>query len=470
MTSTPHGVTPTALAAWIAGTTGAAVLPQRHAGEAAAVATPLRLVDTLDLTPHGVVAIVLDAAGRHCAVPLVEHREGWRRARAGDGLATALTALVLRGETAPGQRFEVTRWAHATGGRVVMALAAEGPAETLGEAPLERAVDVDQTNESVVVGEKVVVKWTVRPATGPEPAPDRLAALVAAGFTGMPRPWGLLRWRAPDGEAAAPVLVATVVAYLADARDGWDWAVEDVRAVARGDLSLADAVAPWSQIGDLVARMHLALPQREPASDAVAGRWRAGALAELDEALTVVDGPEGERLLEHAATLRMIVDRLGNASGTAVQDIHGDLHVGQMLRWRAAGDQAPSYAVTDFDGNPVLSPDDRAAPSPAAVDVAGLLQSLDHVGRVVSHRTEHLPPALVEDWIAASQGGALDAYRGALAAAGRSHLLDESLLPALRVRQVVREYLYAARHLPHWRYVPHSALPALIAQTPGRPV
>jgi len=57
-----------------------------------------------------------------------------------------------------------------------------------------------------------------------------------------------------------------------------------------------------------------------------------------------------------------------------------------------------------------------------------------------------------------------------IAAAGRSHLLDESLLPALRVRQVVREYLYAARHLPHWRYVPHSALPALIAQTPGRPV
>ena len=115
-------------------------------------------------------------------------------------------------------------------------------------------MDVDQTNESVVVGEKVVVKWTVRPATGPEPAPDRLAALVAAGFTGMPRPWGLLRWRAPDGEAAAPVLVATVVAYLPDARDGWDWAVEDVRAVARGDLSLADAVAPWLQIGDLVAR------------------------------------------------------------------------------------------------------------------------------------------------------------------------------------------------------------------------
>jgi maltokinase len=132
----------------------------------------------------------------------------------------------------------------------------------------------------------------------------------------------------------------------------------------------------------------------------------------------------------------------------------------------------PSYAVTDFDGNPVLSPADRVAPAPAAVDVAGLLQSLDHVGRVVSHRTEHFDAALVEEWIAGAQGALLDRYRAALAEAGRPHLLDESLLPTLRVRQVVREYLYAARHLPHWRYVPHSALPAVVAgaQTPGRPV
>jgi maltokinase len=293
------------------------------------------------------------------------------------------------------------------------------------------------------------------------------------------------------------VLVATVVAYLPGARDGWDWAVEDVRAMARGDLSMAEATAPWLQIGDLVANMHLALPERGPATDADAGRWLAGAWTELDDALAIVDGPEGARLHEHAATLRAMIDRLGQAGGTAVQDIHGDLHVGQMLRWHAAGSAAslprpqspsrddmwtlahqtrratgvsestrrggPSYAVTDFDGNPVLSPTDRAAAGPAAVDVAGLLQSLDHVGRVVSHRTDHVPSALIDEWIAAAQGAVLDAYRAALAAAHRPHLLDESLLPALRARQVVREYLYAVRHLPHWRYVPHSALPSLVA-------
>jgi maltokinase len=417
--------------------------------------TPLRLLDSLDLAPHGALAIVVDAAGRQCAVPVVHDRDGWRRARAGDGIAVALTALVLRGETSPSQRFEVTRWVDA---------------ESLGDQPLERAVDVDQTNESVIVGEQVVVKWTVRPAAGPESAPDRLAALVAAGFTDMPRPWGLAQWRPYD--VATPLLAATVVAYLPDARDGWDWAVDDVRAVASGGLSMAGAVAPWLQIGDLVARMHLSLPERGSATEMDAERWRASAIAELDEAMVIVDGPEGARLHEHELSLHEIIGDLGRSGGTAVQDIHGDLHVGQILRWQAAGEAASSYAVTDFDGNPVLSPADRAAPAPAAVDVAGLLQSLDHVGRVVSHRSEGVPAALVDEWIAASQSAMLDGYRGALAAAGRTHLLDESLLPALRARQVVREYLYAARHLPHWRYVPHAALPTVVAaaQTPGRPV
>jgi maltokinase len=451
-------VSQVALADWIVGADGTLVLPQRHAAEAATIARPLKLLDSLDLSPHGLIAIVRDAADRHRAVPLVQHLDGWRRARGGDGVASALAAFVLRNEacTSPRGRFEATRWV------------SDGK---LADAPAERAIDVDQTNESVVVGDQVVVKWTVRPSATREPAPERLAALVAAGFTDLPAPWGLVTWRpsAPDG---APVLVATVVAYLPGARDGWDWAVEDVRALARGELSMAEAVSPWGVIGRLVARMHRALPQRGAAEGADARRWREGALAELAEATEIVDGPEGTRLREHAPHLRELMDRLGAARGTALQDVHGDLHVGQILRWEAPDARGPSFAVTDFDGNPVLSPDERVAPAPAAVDVAGLVQSLDHVGRVVSHRTEHVDPELVDQWINEAQVAMLRSYRDALAAAGRSRLFDESLLPALRARQVVREHLYAARHLPHWRYVPHAALPALVrsSTTPGRPV
>jgi maltokinase len=451
-------VTPAGLAAWVAAADGV-LLPERHAAEASSIATPLSLLDTLDLAPAGLIALVGDAAGRRFAVPLVAAGDGWRRAQAGDGVAAALTALIGRGAmvSAPAAGFEAIRWV------------SDVPLRT---APTERAIDVDQTNESVIVDEQAVVKWVVRPTAGAGPAPDRLAALVAAGFTDMPQPWGMLQWRSDPADATAAVLVATVVAYLPGARDGWEWAVDDVRALSRGELSVADAVAPWAAIGDLVARMHLSLPDRGMADESYVARWQRGAVAELAMAIEAVDGTEGARLREHAGRLRELIDSLAAAGGTQLQDVHGDLHVGQLLRWRAQGELAPSYAVTDFDGNPVLSPEERVAPAPAAVDVAGLVQSLDHVGRVVARRTEQVDPGLVDEWIGAAQDAFLEMYERTLATAGRAHLFDPSLLPALRARQLIREYVYAARHLPHWRYVPHAALPALIrgAQTPGRPV
>jgi maltokinase len=146
-----------------------------------------------------------------------------------------------------------------------------------------------------------------------------------------------------------------------------------------------------------------------------------------------------------------------------VIDVHGDLHVGQVLRFA----DRPDYAVVDFDGNPIVPPDRRADRQPAAVDVAGMLASLDHVGRVVVHRTEELDVRgveTVETWIREARGAFLRAYREGLAAAGRPELLDERLLRPLLVVQECREYLYAVRHLPHWVYVPDKALPALLAE------
>ena len=43
-----------------------------------------------------------------------------------------------------------------------------------------------------------------------------------------------------------------------------------------------------------------------------------------------------------------------------------------------------------------------------------------------------------------------------------AHLFDEALAVPLRLQQEVREFLYAAKHLPHWRYVPDGALRDLL--------
>ncbi len=119
----------------------------------------------------------------------------------------------------------------------------------------ERAVGVDQTNESVIVGDAAVVKWATHLQDGPHPAPRRISVLRDAGFGGMPAPWGLVTWQPPDG---AETLVANVDEYLPGAVDGWTWAVDLITEAAR-DRRTAPLVAATADVGRLVAELHAAL-------------------------------------------------------------------------------------------------------------------------------------------------------------------------------------------------------------------
>jgi maltokinase len=228
--------------------------------------------------------------------------------------------------------------------------------------------------------------------------------------------------------------------------------VTEVRALARGE---GEHGLQWVRdVAALVAGMHVALARQgtRPATDDEAQRWAVGAESDLGHA-----GLDDHDLLR----ARMMLVPLLTCQGTAVMAVHGDLHIGQVLR----SDTTGRYLVIDFDGNPALSPHERIAAQPVARDVAGMLASLDHVGRVVLHRTDDLSVEQrlrVLDWIEVAQLTFLDEYQEALSNAGCSDLLDASLIAPFQLHQECREYAYAARYLPHWRYVPDAALPALL--------
>lgn len=438
---------PDRLAQLVAAAPAALVQPDRPRLAPAGVSPPLRLAAALGLGHGRWITVICDAAGARWTVPLIEEPGRVRRAIAGDGAAESLVALLCQGQC-PEPGFELRRWSGA-------------PVQ--GERAL--APETDQTNESVIVGphgseQAAVVKWLVhqprRGEAAEHPAVRRLTTLALAGFDGTPAPWGLLTC---DAGEAAPLLLATVAAYLPDARDGWDWAVRDVRQLAGGALSPRRALAPATALGELTARLHAALAPggQEIATERAARAWSARAQADLDLAVSLVDGPEGGRLATLAPRLAAEIAALAGLAGTPLIDVHGDLHVGQVLRYGTG----PSYAINDFDGNPVLPPAERASRQPAALDVAGMLASLDHVGRIVLHRDGDAGAAAVERWIDDAQAAFLAAYRSGLARNGLAWLLDERLIRPLRVRQECREYLYAVRHLPDWRYVPDLALSAL---------
>ena len=436
------------LARLVASSPGGLVLPGGDRRAQVDVATPLALLDALDLGEGRWLGVVEGSDGDRWTVPMLVTGSGVRRAAPGDGVAEALLAAMPR--LAHDSAFVPDSW-HSEDVRG------------------ERAVTVDQTNESVVVGERAMVKWSValpRPGVrGAQPAGDRIGTLMTAAFAGTPRPWGLLRY-VDHADDSSSLLLASVAEFLPGAEDGWDWAVEDVRRLARGDSTLDEAIAPAARLGELTARMHQALASTgvTVADDRLTARWTARAYDDLDAAVQLVDGPEGVRLRARAGRLAVAFAAFRECVGTQLIDVHGDLHVGQVLRH---GDPA-DYAVTDFDGNPVLAPAERSAPQPAALDVAGMLASLDHVGRVVVKRTDGVDAALVGEWISAAQDTFLAAYRTTLASLGSLELLDERLLVPLRLQQECREFLYAVHHLPHWRYVPDAALVDLLPDLPDR--
>jgi maltokinase len=94
-----------------------------------------------------------------------------------------------------------------------------------------------------------------------------------------------------------------------------------------------------------------------------------------------------------------------------------------------------------------------------------MIQSIDHVGRVVKRRMSSADPHRIEEWIAAAQAKFLDAYRKRLAERGVPHLLDDTLLRPFQVEQECREFLYATRHDDRWVYVPDQALQALVTKS-----
>ncbi len=391
-------------------------------------------LDALDLA-DGQRLVILDGDGGLAALPMVRDRSGrWRRAVPGDGVAEALLAVLARrhGQATHG-RFGIRSWARRT---------------ALGK----KAVGVDQTNESVIVGDAAVVKWATHLQQGPHPAPHRIAVLREAGFAGMPAPWGLVTWRPPNG---AETLVASVDEYLPGAVDGWTWAVQLITDAAR-DHRPAPAVDAARKVGVLVAELHAALAgTATTATRDDADRWRDTALETLETVCGLVDSASVRSARARRDELRTILSRLATLAGTPIIEGHGDLHVGQVLRGGGR------FVVTDFDGNPVLAAHERMLPIPAAPDVAGMAQSLTHAA-IVARKYTPLDAAPVAEIDTMVRSAFLSAFGDRIDELGHVELFDATALHPFRIQQVLREIVYAARYLPRSMYVPDAALPALL--------
>ncbi|MGE8455656.1 MAG: maltose alpha-D-glucosyltransferase, partial [Pseudomonas alloputida] len=246
-----------------------------------------------------------------------------------------------------------------------------------------RYLSAEQSNSSVVIGDRVVLKLIRRVNPGIHPELEMSAYLTAAGFANISP---LLAWVSRVDEQHAPHLLMIAQGYLSNQGDAWGWtqntlerAIRDQMEPTRNDAEAhTDALAELSGfaalLGQRLGEMHLLLaaPTEDPAfqprpSDARdSERWRAQISTELTHALdllaqhrdtldsdsqSLVDDLQQQRdgLAQHIDTLSK------QAQGGLLMRVHGDLHLGQVLVV-----QGDAYLI-DFDGEPARPLEERRA-------------------------------------------------------------------------------------------------------------
>ncbi|WP_026379411.1 maltose alpha-D-glucosyltransferase [Afifella pfennigii] len=292
-------------------------------------------------------------------------------------------------------------------------IAMEGHAE-LAEAAKEEDVHplgVEQSNVSVLVGEKALLKIYRRLRQGEQPEIEVGRFLTeTAGFDNTPQLLGTVEYRPDDGE---PTALAAAFSFVRNQGDGWSVLVDalerDLDATALATTPAFDRPAgaipfghpldlPW-RMGIRTAEMHLALTtpceeaafKVEPvgADDVAAWAKDAARLAEaaIDRlkaaapTLPAATQATIEALAEkRSAVLSELSELAASPPSGGKSRIHGDYHLGQVLISQA------DIVIIDFEGEPQRSLAERRAKSSPLRDVAGMLRSFDYAAEAAERR------------------------------------------------------------------------------------
>jgi maltokinase len=439
------------------------VLSQRWFGSKSKEVAHFRLLDTVPLTEQPLGLSVLEVEflpGTHelYQLPIGARPEGeWADgvicvnegmaiydAMGDPGTARALVALMAAGtdvETATG----VAEFRTVAGSTL--------PAE-IGEV---RPMGAEQSNSSIVLDERYVLKAYRKLGAGPNPELEILRFLTAREFPHIAQ----LRGYYGHTGRLIDATLGIVQDFLAGATDGWDLALADLREDPQRFVARARA------LGQVTGRLHMALGSdaQDPAFAPEDTTTEALGLltATVDEEIerVFVDLPEeGEVLAPIRGRGQEVRDQLQRLTqvGSAGRVIrhHGDYHLGQVML-----DGSGDWVVLDFEGEPARTLVERRRKRSPLRDVAGMLRSFAYAATA----SELLHGASApEGWEDAVRSAYLDGYLEetdqSLLPPGRAAV--ERLLAVFELEKAVYELRYELDNRPDWVKIPVAGIARLL--------
>ncbi|MDQ3734051.1 MAG: phosphotransferase [Actinomycetota bacterium] len=328
-------------------------------------------------------------------------------------------------------------------------------------------VTTEQSNTSLVYGNEAILKVFRRLEPGSNPDVEIHHALAGTDNPHIAPLLGSVEVRLavevgnPEDtpETATAAMVQT---FLPGATDGWSLATTSVRDLyAEADLHAdevgGDFAAESHRLGVATASVHADLARVLPSHPA-GPDWLMGLVEELhnrlDKATDMVPRlePYGEAIRATYAAL----DDL--AEPVHLQRVHGDLHLGQVLRTVAG------WTILDFEGEPARPIAVRRQLDTPLRDVAGMLRSFDYAAQhlLVGEGTDPQLAYRATEWSARNR----DAYcEGYAEGGGVKPAQFGALLLALEADKAIYETVYEARNRPHWLSIPLNSFDRLVLKS-----